>query len=319
MSRPFDLDALFRRLTTLPGIGDKNAALFEKLIGGQKVLDLLLHLPIDFIDRRFSPTVNEAPNGRVATMEVRVVKHFPNARRGQPYRVKCADNTGEMTLTFFHANKGWIEKQLPEGSTRITSGKVEYYQGKPQIVHPDIATVEERSSLEAVEPVYPLTAGVTNKVVRKAMQGSLGFIPRLPEWLEPTYKAKQKWLDWHQALEGVHSPESAGALEGAHPLRQRLAYDELLANQLTLALVRQRQRGLNGRVFEGTNELRAKMMEALPFALTGAQERALGEIDDDMSAKAGCCAFCKGMSAAGRPLWPHLRCCARWKPVRKPR
>ena len=283
MSRPFSLDPLFRRLTTLPGVGDKNAALFERLIGGQKVLDLLWHLPIDFIDRRFSPPIGQAPNGRVATFEVRIGKHSPSPRRNAPYRIKCSNDSGEISLVFFRANKGWMEKLLPEGEIRIISGKVEYYQGKPQIVHPETGLPEERAALETVEPIYPLTAGLTNKVVRKALDGALKTIPQLPEWLEPTYKAQQKWIDWHEALAGAHSPESTGALEANHPLRQRLAYDELLANQLTLAMVRLRQKKQGGRAFEGDGTLSEKMRDALPFTLTGAQERALKDIESDMS------------------------------------
>jgi len=179
MSRPFELDPLFRALTTLPGVGPKNGALIEKLIRGPKVLDLLFHLPIDFVDRRFSPTVSEAPNGRIATMEVTVVSHSPNPRKGMPYRVKVRDDSGVMSLVFFHANKGWVEKNLPDRETRIISGKVEYYQGNAQMVHPDIATIENRETLESIEPIYPLTAGITNKAVRKAMNGALGTITRV--------------------------------------------------------------------------------------------------------------------------------------------
>ncbi len=302
MSRPFELDPLFRRLTTLPGVGEKNAALFERLLGGQKVLDLLWHFPIDVIDRRFSPNINEAPNGRVATMEVRVIKHFPNARRSQPYRVKCSDNTGELNLTFFRANKGWIEKLLPEGERRVVSGKVEYYQGNPQIVHPDVVSPEERESLQTVEPIYPLTAGITNKVVRKAAIGALGFIPKLPEWLDPSYKKQQQWIEWDESLDAVHNPQSVGALEPEHPIRQRLAYDELLANQLTLGLVRQRQKKLGGRSFECPGLLREKMIEALPFSLTGAQERALSDIDTDMVAKARMLRLVQGDVGSGKTV-----------------
>ena len=302
MSRPFELDPLFRRLTALPGVGDKNAALFEKLIGGQKVWDLLSHLPIDFIDRRFSPPLNEAPNGRVATFEIKVGKHNPNARRGQPYRVKASDGTGEISLTFFHANKGWIQKQLPEGEKRVVSGKVEYYQGKAQIVHPDIALPEERESIQTVEAVYPLTAGITNKVVRKALNGALSFISPLPDWLEPTYKSQQKWLNWDDALKAVHAPESSDALDPQHPNRERLAYDELLAHQLTLALVRQKQRGTNGRILEGTGTMRALMLQALPFSLTGAQERALVDIDKDMSATSKMLRLLQGDVGSGKTV-----------------
>ena len=212
--------------------------MIEKLVGGPKVLDLLLHLPVDFVDRRFSPPIAEAPEGRIATMEVLVTSHQPNPRANLPYRVKVRDDSGVMSLVFFRANKGWIEKQLPDREKVIISGKVEYYQGNAQMVHPDIAPVEERESLETVEPIYPLTAGVTNKTLRKSMAGALGFMTALPEWLDAAYKTRNEWANWDVALETAHAPEAALDLLPESKIRQRLAYDELLANQLTLALVR---------------------------------------------------------------------------------
>ena len=302
MSRPFDLDALFRALTSLPGVGPRNAKLFEKLIGGPKVLDLLWHLPVDFIDRRFSPTVSEAPEGRIATMELTVIEHIPNPRRNLPYRVRARDDSGVITLTFFHAKKEWIQKQLPDREKVIVSGKVEFYQGNPQMVHPDIAKPEERATLETIEPIYPLTAGVTNKTVRKAMQGALGFIQKLPEWLDDSYKTKNKWTDWHKALERVHTPESEQELLPENPLRQRLAYDELLANQLTLALVRNRQRRINGRGFDGDGSLRDPFKANLPFELTGAQARALDEIYKDMIEPARMMRLLQGDVGSGKTV-----------------
>lgn len=280
--RPFHLDPLFRSFTTLPGVGPKNAQLFEKLCSGPKVLDLLFHLPIDCIDRRFSPPIKDAPNGRIATMQVEIVKHSPSAKRSQPYRITARDETGSMSLVFFHANKDWLKKQLPEGTSRIVSGKVEYFQGIPQIVHPDIALPEDRATLEAIEPVYPLTQGLTNKAVRKAMQGALQTTPQLQDWLDPSYKTRNHWPDWDKAVLDVHNPAGPNAFEALHPARARLAYDEVLSNQLTLALVRDRQRKKNGRSFTGTGQLRQKLLDALPFQLTGAQSRSLQEIDADM-------------------------------------
>jgi ATP-dependent DNA helicase RecG len=302
MARPFELDPLFRALTALPGVGPKNAKLFEKLVGGPKVLDLLHHLPVDFIDRRFSPTISEAPNGKVATMEVMVVSHAPNPRKNLPYRVKVRDDSGVMSLVFFHANKGWIEKQLPDREKVIISGKVEYYQGNPQIVHPDIAPVAERASLETVEPIYPLTAGLTNKTLRKAMQGALGFLGKLPEWLDADYRKKNGWNDWHKAMEVVHSPDTMDDLLPESEARTRLAYDELLANQLTLSLVRHRQRRIDGRSYQGDGSLRAKLREVLPFGLTGAQERSLEEIDADMGEAAKMLRLLQGDVGAGKTV-----------------
>lgn len=300
--RPFELDPLFRSITTLPGIGPRIGKLIEKLIDGPKVLDLLLHAPIDFIDRRFTCPVANAPDGRVMTAQVQVEQHFPNARKTLPYRVKCTDESGSITLVFFHAKKGWIEKLLPQGQPVIISGKIEYFQGQPQMTHPDIAKPSERESLETVEAIYPLTAGVTNKTLGKAQRTALGFIPELPEWLDEAHKKRESWKDWSESLCALHEPESVKDLEPAHPMRARLAYDELLANQLTLALVRDRQRKINGRSFTPSGELRAKIEDILPFDLTGAQKRSLHEIDQDMAAPARMLRLVQGDVGSGKTV-----------------
>ncbi len=282
--RPFALDPLFRRVTDLAGIGPRNAALFEKLCGGDKMLDLLWHKPIDFVDRRFAPKIKDAPAGRIATLTVTVHRHFPNERKNQPYKVWCTDETGTINLVFFHANKQWLEKQLPVNATVIVSGKIEHYQGKPQITHPDaIGTEEDRAAIETVEPIYPLTQGLTNKVVCKAAKGALGLIPELPEWLDEAHKKQNNWPDWSEALDILHNPPGANGLEPHHPTRMRLAYDELLANQLALAMVRHHQQRRQGRVYKTGGALRDKLLATLPFELTGAQKRSIAEIDRDMS------------------------------------
>ncbi len=280
--RPFDLDPLFRSITVLSGVGAKNGKLLEKLIAGPKVLDLLLHAPIDFVDRRFSCPIASVPNGKIVTMEVRIDAHVPNTRKSLPYRVKAVDDSGEISLVFFHANKGWIEKLLPIGKNMVISGKIEYFQGNPQMIHPEIAKPEDRKSLETVEPIYPLTQGITNKTVRKAMICALNFIPVLPEWLDTAHKMQNGWGAWHDNLRKLHNPMSEDELEPLHKIRARLAYDELLANQLTLAIVRDHQRKINGRAFPTSTNLRQKVEAVLPFILTGAQKRSLFEIDEDM-------------------------------------
>ncbi len=303
MSRPFELDALFRATTTLPGVGPKTAPLFEKLLRGGKVIDVLHHKPIDFIDRRFSPKLKDAPNGKVATIEVRIEKHNPAPRRGLPTRVSARDGTGIIDIVFFNANKDWIAKQLPIGEVRVISGKIEHYQGKMQMVHPDMmGLTEERSAIETIEPVYALTAGVTNKAVKKAVQGALGITPKLPEWLDAAHKKKQSWPDWHKAIATLHDPADETGLSPAHPARERLAYDELLANQLSLALVRLHQRKQNGRSWKANGTLREKILETLPFELTNAQKRVMDEIDEDMIAPLKMLRLVQGDVGSGKTI-----------------
>lgn len=283
MSRPFDLDPLFRPLSILPGVGPRNAKLLEKLAGGPKVLDLLWHKPVDFVDRRFSGGVAQVQNGRIVTLTLTVGKHSPAKRKGLPYRVVCHDDTGGISLVFFHAKKDWLVKQLPEGEKVIVSGRVEYFQGQPQIVHPDaIGKISERGLIERIEPVYPLTQGITNKILNKVMASALGMVPVLPEWLDVTYMTRNGWPVWSDAVRSLHHPEREGDLSPLCPARARLAYDELLANQLTLILVREHQRAVEGRGYPTSRVLREKVLSVLPFSLTGAQERSLREIDADM-------------------------------------
>lgn len=283
--RPFILDPLFQRMTTLPGIGPRLAKLFEKLCGGDKVLDVLWHRPVDIVDRRFAPPVSAAPAGHIATFTVRVDGHKFAARRNLPTRVSCADDTAPLDLVFFNARKDYIEKILPLGATVVVSGRVDHYNGRAQIVHPDaIGAEEDRAQIETVEPVYPLTAGLTNKTVRKAVTGALEKLPALPEWQDTAFHAHNKFPSWQDAVRALHNPPGANGLDPQHPARARLAYDELLAGQLALALVRMKTRKQKGRRFDGDGRLRQKLLAALPFALTGAQARSLDEIYADMRA-----------------------------------
>lgn len=283
MPRPFALDPLFRSLTVLPGVGPKNLKLFETLLDGGKLLDLLWHKPVDFVDRSHSPKLEDALDGQTVTVEVVVQKHFIAPKRGMPTRVWCTDDTSAMNVVFFNANKDWIQKQLPLNEKVIISGRMEIFQGNRQIVHPDfIVKPEDRDTIEKIEPVYPLTAGLTNKAVRKAVQGSLQHLPELPEWQDGAFKKLKRWPDWMDAVRKLHAPDNAQELLPSHPARERLAYDEFLANQLALALVRQKQRKMNGRAWPMTGSLRNEILKALPFQLTGAQQRAIAEIDSDM-------------------------------------
>lgn len=302
-TRPFILDPLFRPVTALPGVGPRNGKLLEKLTGGPKILDLLWHRPADIVDRRFAPKIADAPAGRIATLSVTVMKHFPNQRRNQPYRVWCTDDTGGINLVFFHAHKDYIEKQLPEGAKVIVSGTVEKFNDKVQMVHPDsIGAESDFESIAAVEPVYPLTAGLTNKTVRKVIAGALESVPALPEWLNPALKAREHWPDWKDALLTLHNPPGDNGLDPLHPARARLAYDELLANQLALSMVRHHQKKRAGRVFKTGGALRGKLLAALSFALTGAQRRSLDEIDADMQAPARMLRLLQGDVGSGKTV-----------------
>ncbi|MFQ5984789.1 MAG: ATP-dependent DNA helicase RecG [Alphaproteobacteria bacterium] len=281
--RPRALYPLFTPVTSLKGVGPRLGKLIARA-AGPKVVDLLWHLPSGLVDRRFSPNVGAAPPGVVATLTVRVEAHLPPANKRQPYRVRCADETGRLYLVFFHAHEDYLTKALPEGEVRVVSGRVDHFGSQIQMTHPDhIVPVSEKETIASVEPVYPLTTGLTPKPLAKAIREALKQAPDLAEWVDPAYLERQRWRSWREAVAAVHGPRSEANLDPAHADRRRLAYDELLANQLALALIRAQQRRRPGRRLRGDGRLRSAALKALPFELTASQRRAIDEIGADMA------------------------------------
>ncbi|MEM8755459.1 MAG: ATP-dependent DNA helicase RecG, partial [Pseudomonadota bacterium] len=300
--RPEILWPLFADLTDLSGVGPKLAKLFEK-IGAARVRDLIFTPPHAVIDRRLRPSVAGAPVDSVATVEVAVEAHHPPSGAGRPHRVMVRDEGAEFMLVFFRARGDWIARSLPVGERRVVSGKVEIFDGWLQMTHPDhVMTREEAAALPPFEPVYPLTAGLGQRQVAKAVAAALERAPDAPDWMDAPLKAERRWPNWREAVEAIHAPEGREALSPAAPARQRLAYDELLAHALTLALARARMRRQAGRSSKGDGRLRAKLRAALPYALTGAQERAAEEIAADMAAPERMARLLQGDVGAGKTL-----------------
>jgi ATP-dependent DNA helicase RecG len=300
--RPEILFPLFAPVTALSGVGPRTAKLFEKLAGPQ-VVDLCWHLPSGLIDRRHAPKIAQAEPGRVATITLRVGGHVAPRNPRQPYRIRCFDDTGELDLVFFHAHEDYLAKVLPEGELRVVSGAVEIFGGRLQMTHPDhIGRLEELAKLKSVEPVYPLTAGLTLKPVSKAVHAALDRVPELPEWLDPAFQKKQAWPAWKPALLAAHAPSGAGDLAPGAPPRCRLAYDELLANQLALALMRHSQRAQRGRSIQGDGRLRGEVLAALPYRLTGSQRQAVSEITEDMAGESRMLRLLQGDVGSGKTV-----------------
>ena len=308
--RPDILFPLFAPVTSLPGIGPRLRSLFDRLVGSEtdagpraKVADLLWHRPSGLIDRRFTPKVAEAPEGSIATLTVHVDRHLKPHNPRQPYRVLCHDETGAIHLVFFHAKGDYLEKLLPAGESRVISGRVERFRDQVQMTHPDhVVRPEELASLATIEPVYPLTTGLTPKVLGKALRGALERAPSLPEWLDPALLKREGWSPWRATLQALHAPTTEDDLLPTTQARRRLAYDEMLANQLALGLVRAHQRRLPGRRLAGDGSLRAKAKAALPYTLTGSQSSALADIEADMAADSRMVRLLQGDVGSGKTI-----------------
>jgi ATP-dependent DNA helicase RecG len=321
--RPSLLNRLFASVTALPGIAEKSATLYRKLTGrddGARVVDLLFHLPSGAIDRRHQPKLRDVVPDSVVTVAVRVDAHRPAPpnRPRAPYLVYASDDTGTLTITYFSARRDQIERQLPVGSRRYVSGTVKFYDGMLQMVHPErVADAAAFAAMALVDPIYPLTEGLTQNMVRRAIAAALGLVPLLPEWLDAAHMARSGWTDFGTALARLHRPSEPADMAPDGKAWSRLAYDELLASQLALALVRAHLRRPAGRRGaspspQGGGEqrasLQARLRAALPFALTASQEAAIADIGRDLSRPDRMLRLLQGDVGAGKTVVALFAC-----------
>jgi ATP-dependent DNA helicase RecG len=300
--RPAILFPLFAETRTLPGVGPR----IEKLIAqaaGPRLLDLIFDLPTGIVDRSYRPKIMEAEIGRIVTLLVNVLDHRPPRDRRQPYRVQCSDDTGLVELVYFRAKADYLSSLLPVGQKRLVSGRIEEFNGRRQIAHPEyVVAPEAADTLPAHEPIYPLTEGLPAKSLSRAVHAALEKVPPMPEWQDKPFLRSKGWGSFGDALKAAHNPKSEEDLSPATLPRQRLAYDELLANQLALALIRAQLRAPKGRAIRGDGHLKAKVIAALPFALTDAQKAALAEIEADMAQPTRMLRLLQGDVGAGKTI-----------------
>lgn len=281
--RPEILFPLFADAETLKGVGPKTAQNLGQ-IGLETPRDLTFSLPHSVLDRRRRDSIRGLDLPAIATVEVEIGSHQPARNRGGAYRINVSDQEVEFQLVFFHGRSRYLEAQCPEGTRRLVSGKVELFDGVAQMVHPDhMLPLAEAEDIPEFEPVYPLTHGVTQKTMTKSVLSALERVPDLVEWIDAAQVKRENWPGWKEALRLAHSPQGLEDLSADAPARTRLAYDELFAHQLTLALARQVERGARGLVSRATGRMQSKILKTLPYRPTNAQARAIEEISADMA------------------------------------
>ncbi len=299
--RPEILFPLFAPVRALPGVGPRSVEKFAR-IAGERVLDLLWLKPGGYVDRRLRPSIAAIPEGEIGTVEVNVLSHTKPPRPKAPYRVLCGDESSVLELVFFGGAQDYIARTLPEGTRRILSGRIERHDGRLQMAHPDyIVAPDQAGQIPEIEPIYPLTEGLTNKAVTRAMRGALGVVPDLAEWQDSAWRQKQRWTEWREALAAIHAPAQVDDAE-IERARRRLAYDEVLANQLALMLIRARMKKAAGRRLAGDGRLRRNLLAALPYSPTGAQARAVADVEADLAGGERMLRLLQGDVGSGKTL-----------------
>ncbi|HTN62043.1 MAG TPA: ATP-dependent DNA helicase RecG [Devosia sp.] len=310
MSRPSTLDPLFRSLQSIKGVGPQLAALLTRYFGapeGQEAiaLDILMHMPSGVVDRSRQVGIAEAYLGQVVTLLLHIDRHQPPPRGKPqvPHRVFAHDETGDLQLVFFRAQGGWVEKALPVGEQRYVSGKIDFFNGEKQITHPDYVVEPDKfDTLPLIEPVYPLTQGLSSKALTKLARQVIDGLPELDEWVPPTTLSHFNWPSFANAMRSVHTPTNAAEAELWAPARMRLAYDEYLAGQITLQLIRSTMVAARGIARTFTGEITDRVRASLPFTLTAGQEQAISEIRADLASPDRMSRLLQGDVGAGKTV-----------------
>ena len=294
---------LFQPLDALPGIGPKLKPVLERLVGGDAIWDLLLHMPERWLDRRPRESFDDVIPDEVATVrgEIHAVKAPYNERA--PTRILMFDGSGFLTLTYFRADSRWLQSQFPVGKERIVSGKVTEWQGERQMSHPDFVMDPARGEFPPpVEPIYPLTAGLTNKRVHATAQAALELIDKAwPEWIDGALLEREHWPDFKSAMTWVHAPTEFDE-EKIAAARTRLSYDEALARELTFSRARTARRTTEANTVPEQRDALNRLVATLPYKPTGAQIRATKEIMVDLAEPFPMRRMLQGDVGAGKTL-----------------
>ena len=305
--RPEILFPYFADIYCLSGIGEKYYKLVKNLVGGTNVVDLLWHFPNNIVNRSYQPKISNAIPGSICTLKVKIVEHVIPKQKSKPYRVVAEDETGQIVLTFFKAYPESLKRNFPINSFRIISGKVEKFNNLLQMSHPDyVVKPEEISKLPKIETIYPLTAGVSNKMFNKYISQIFPKLTALPEWQDKNFLTSQGFPSFNKALEKIHHPKCDFDLQPYSKERCRIAYDELLANQLSLQIAREKAKKEIGRKVIGNGLLRNKIIENLPFKLTSAQENVLKEIFQDQASSNKMLRLLQGDVGSGKTIVAFL-------------
>lgn len=284
--RPENLYPLFSSVDKISGIGFKYAKLFAVLCGNNRLIDVLFHLPYNLVDRTYNPKIAAAKTGAICTIRAKVVEHVAPINKKRPYRIVLEDETDQLILSFFKYYPSTLAKNFPVGEEVVVSGKIEEFNGLKQMSHPDVVgRASDFSKIARIEPVYSLTAGLSNKIVERVAKYALSATPNMAEWLDENYKQRQNFPSFKEALYRLHNPINIDDLSQNSPYYRRIAYDELLANQLALAISRTKIKKQKGLSYAGNGALRDKIMQNMGFDLTGAQQKALADIYSDQKAE----------------------------------
>lgn len=306
--RAEELNFYFSDISSIKSVGPKSAGLFKNLFRKDDVhvKDVLFHIPVATAKKNFASSLSFDLVGQNVVIEVEVIDHQSNPRfrsARAPKKIICRNGDVELLVIYFNIPEASLKANFPVGAHRIISGKLEIFDGIYQIVHPQtVLPVERKSEVKEIEPIYPLTAGISNKYLQKIIENIFSKLPILKEWQNKEFLTQNNFATFNNSLLKLHNPKSEEDISLHSPARLRLAYDELLADQLAIAFSRERIKRSSGVLINSNNTYENRLLEVLPFDLTNGQVEVLAEIKKDFSASQKMFRLLQGDVGSGKTI-----------------
>ena len=302
--RPSFLYPLFSEITLIPGIGPKTFKLLENKIG-KKVIDLLFHLPHTVINRLDNLDLKHCPTNSIITKKILITKHisnFYNSKR--PYKLIGHCENFEIEIVFFNYKGQYIEKNFPVNSVVIVSGKINRFNEIVKFTNPDyIYEVSQINKIPKFEPIYPLTAGINNKLLSKSIRHAIKLIPPdLPEWIPNKIIKENNWPSFSEALKSIHIPNTMIEVDNRSSYLQRLSFDEVFANQLGMQIYKKKYQVLNVNKNKRKSKYFNKCLESLSFNLTNSQNECIEDLYSDLCSKTQMKRILQGDVGSGKTI-----------------
>jgi ATP-dependent DNA helicase RecG len=268
--------------TAVRGIGQKQSALLEKL-GLYTIEDMVYYYPRRYDDYSELKTIRELKYGEEVTILawVKSIKTFKTRNKSRKItQALVSDSTGSTQLIWF--NQEYQMRYLRKNMFLSISGKIEQYMGRLVMYHPDYEELDkEQLNTKRIVPVYALTARLNQRWLRRSIYNVIHFwAPRIPEHMPQWIMEDADLMDLSTALKEIHFPDSITTLKKA---RYRLAFDEIFLLQLGKTRQKYQWANLEGRVFDVDSAWLAAQIDRLDFDLTGAQQKVLKEIEEDLA------------------------------------
>ena len=310
VQRPNNIFSLFSSLKSINGVGEKKIKILEKKIGPY-LINLLFYLPLRSVNRFEYTSLKTIKHNEIITCELEVVEiNIPPFNYRKKVNVSKIITFGlnneknvRLDIIYFGRNTQYLKNIYQLGKKLIVSGKFESFNGLGQIVHPDyVLPIKDKNKIPKIENVYSLFEGVNQKFISKIIIESLDKIPDIPEWLSEKTVKENQFVSWKTSIKKIHVPDDIYDNDLNNIYRRRLALDELIANQISMKMLKNKISKNKNNPVINESKLITEFYKSIPFKLTQNQEEVINEIKNDISSKTTMIRMLQGDVGSGKTI-----------------